>query len=652
MEEIKKLVAEIAVAATAYEYTDTPIISDEEFNAKVDRLRELDPSNKILFTPGWGAVSPSHKEKKPHTFLVYGFDTKIQSVVFQPEQLPETYVQSAKLDGLAIVAYYNDYDPRSNTSKFSFALTRNDGKVGLDVSSSLRGIKFPREVPGEINWVRGEVVTTWEATKKFDYSHPRNMACGLVNSDTLDEAHKELSFVVYNFDGDLPHNRKLEILEDIGFEVVRWTYGKSESDFNSHVNKFDYSNFNSYEKYKYPVDGSIITDNESGEGFAIKYPTEIVEVKVLSIVNQLSSRGRVIPVIEFEPVFLAGAMLNYCSGFNWMSIRDQGVGPGAVIKITRANEVIPDWVSTVSKGDCVVPASIEYEGVTYPTHWEGSHLEVKIDKTPDCIKTLLSWKCPHGVGQAKVIDLVKHFDIKTPEELVIVASNVGGMHNRLHELFGGTYQGRMIELLEAVNTGFTMAELLEATYSRNMGAEASDRLMKHYQNNPELMLEDLYRTHYRTREEITGEWDSDLESFESAKARLGSVRVITDIKIPLPEAVVDNMPTYVVGVGIEENRELITAVLSAGFNMTAPPVEVDTTSLIKICLTGTLSKSRGELLEEWKQYAVESDVKVAKYLITNNPGSGSSKIKTAEKLGMKVGVDILTEEEFRSIIGA
>ncbi|BCG50031.1 NAD-dependent DNA ligase LigA [Ralstonia phage RP13] len=619
MNRVEELVKLIVDAANAYYNTEAPLVSDEVFDSWTNELKSLDPDNKILSTPGWGATLPvTHKKKFNHTFQVGGLD-KVQHVDFDYASLwtdpGAEYTQSCKLDGLTGVAYYGKINPVTGKRMLKYVLTRNDGDVGLDITENLKYCNIPKEVPAHIEWVRGEVVTTWDAANKFEYSHPRNMACGLANSDEQGDAHKELHFVVYESDSghEITHQDRLVELDNLGFEVVRWAWIPYTPSIEERNKFFNYT-AEDFVKYEYPLDGSVIINNQTGEGFAVKYPTPIVEVKVTSIVNQLSSRGRVIPVIEFEPVFLAGATLNYCSGFNYVSIKEHGIGPGAIIRITRANEVIPHWVDTVSPVEAVIPEYVEENGVQYKTYWYDSHLEFIYDKTLDSLQTLLGWRSPHGVGGAKIKTLIEKFEITKHQELATLAANTEmfeSCRNKIREIFGETYGDRMVELLLSVHKGYTVAELLESTYSRNLGAEASDRLMKIYENDPARMATDLH---------VLGK---------------------------LPENIENQMPTYVVGEGVVQNIELIKNVLRAGFNIITPAPEVDNSAAIKITLTGTLSKSRPALMEEWSGKAVEVDIKQAQYLITDNPNSGSSKNKAAVKLG----VPVITEAEFRKIIG-
>lgn len=603
--ELQKLIIE---ASSAYYYTSEPIISDVEFDNLIKELRRLDSNNKLLTTINWGAINPTHKEKFPHTFEVGGLD-KIQSVNFDYSIISYPIIQSSKLDGITGVAYYKD-------GKLLRILTRNDGTVGLDVTSNLIYCNIPKVIDSSITYIHGEIVTTWDASKKFDYSHPRNMSAGIVNSDNISECNKELHFVVYDTNLDLNHEEKLIKLELEGFEVVRWEKINSSMEFEYALPVFDYSKPD-YISYDYPVDGSVITSMDQSVAFAIKYPTPNVKVKVLGISNQISERGRVTPVIEIEPTKLSGCTITRCSGFNYEKIIENGVGVGSIITITRANEVIPDWlydIPTINRVAVEVPTQLEYDGILYYTYMNGCQLEISKDKTMDSIKYLLSIRSPLGIAGAKIQTLIDSFGIKSHKDIVLLSNefSFSNQHEeKIFKVFGSSFSDRIIELLYNVSNGYTLAELLKSSFSKNLGSEAADRLMKYYFNDSLIMLEEL-------------EFNCGLRNKTSLL-----------------------MPSYGVAEGIKDNIEVIKSILNAGFNIIEPIKVVDTSDCIPICMTGKLSKSRSELTSEWKGKVVEVDINKAKYLITDNPSSPSSKNKAAQKLN----IPVITENEFRKILG-
>jgi DNA ligase (NAD+) len=104
----------------------------------------------------------------------------------------------------------------------------------------------------------------------------------------------------------------------------------------------------------YDVDGAIIeiTDDELKDllgatrhhhrwQIAYKENAETAQVKVLRVVPQTSRSGRVNPVAEVEPTRLSGAMIQRATAHHYKLVLDKGIGPGALIELTRSGEVIP-----------------------------------------------------------------------------------------------------------------------------------------------------------------------------------------------------------------------------------------------------------------------------------------------------------------------
>ena len=100
---IKDVVEDIKKCAQAY-YEGNPIVSDDEFDKKVEALRNLDPNNEILTTVGWGYdPTKSLGEKLYHKYGIIGsIDRKPKRI----EDIPMNFNIgrdriSAKLDGLS-----------------------------------------------------------------------------------------------------------------------------------------------------------------------------------------------------------------------------------------------------------------------------------------------------------------------------------------------------------------------------------------------------------------------------------------------------------------------------------------------------------------------------------------------------------------------
>ena len=109
---------------------------------------------------------------------------------------------------------------------------------------------------------------------------------------------------------------------------------------------------------EYEIDGIVIDVNEAlkrqqmnptrdtlNPAYAIKYKvSDAANQAVATVVGvewNASKHGYLKPKIKIEPVELVGVTVQNCTGFNAKFILDNGIGPGAKIRITRSGDVIP-----------------------------------------------------------------------------------------------------------------------------------------------------------------------------------------------------------------------------------------------------------------------------------------------------------------------
>jgi DNA ligase (NAD+) len=109
-----------------------------------------------------------------------------------------------------------------------------------------------------------------------------------------------------------------------------------------------------WQKIDYDVDGIVIeisddkikdfmgaTRHHHRWQIAFKRNTETAEVEVLRVIAQTSRSGRVNPVAEVEPTRLSGALIRRATAHHYNMVRQNGIGPGARIRLSRSGEVIP-----------------------------------------------------------------------------------------------------------------------------------------------------------------------------------------------------------------------------------------------------------------------------------------------------------------------
>jgi len=349
------IVAQLQAASDAY-YNGKPLLmNDDEFDALVEKLRAVDPKNPFFKTVGAavgaGAVKlpylmPSLDKIKP------GEDSLRRFLAGQ------AFVVSEKLDGLSAL-----WSP----SKKQLYL-RGDGVEGQDIShlTAIQGLRADGKA--KFGVVRGEIVLSRSQTVK---GPARSWVNGLIHqiSPAASEVAK-LRFVAYEvlFPSRLSRSAQFAWLEEAGYETP---WHVSAATVTEEALKAWLVERRAQSAYD--TDGIVIGYDAVAEvkTKALKNPKDCVAfkmpladqkavTKVLAVEWNTSAQGYLIPRIQFEPVTIGGAVIQYCTGHNARAILTGGVGPGAMICIRRSGDVIPTLESVVTPavGGAVMPAGV------------------------------------------------------------------------------------------------------------------------------------------------------------------------------------------------------------------------------------------------------------------------------------------------------
>jgi len=319
MENIK---ASLKRAAIAY-YNGDPIMSDSEF----DRLAEL---------CNYEDVGASSKDNRfPHAFQMFSLQKVFSNEINTKDPFnsyKDTVIVSPKLDGAAVSLLYVK-------GKLHRALTRGDGKKGLDITCQMRtlapanfGLSYV-DLP-EYFQVTGEVV----APKTI--KNARNYAAGALNLKDIEEfKQRELHFIAY---GLTPYQKPewscdLQMLKRLGFDTVM------DSNWS-----------------EYPDDGIVFRINSNAEfekrGYTSHHPRGAYALKqiqtgvittLLDVVWNVGKSGVVAPVAMLEPVDIDGATVSKATLHNAKYIEDMCLELGCKVEVIRSGENIPRIVRRV-----------------------------------------------------------------------------------------------------------------------------------------------------------------------------------------------------------------------------------------------------------------------------------------------------------------
>lgn len=373
-----------AIEKANYEYhvLDAPTISDEQYDALLRELLQLEAEHPEIVTPESPTqrvgAPPSERFKPirhaaPMLSLgnafdedeVRAFDQRVRKLLGRAD--PIGYVCELKIDGLAVNLTYVD-------GRFVEGATRGDGTVGEDITANLRTIKsvplvLRERSKGRID-VRGEVylpVRSFEATNSERaergeplFANPRNAAAGAVRQvDPRKTAERDLSIYVYSAAGiEVPtQHLLLERLKTLGFRVnPKWRRASGADD----VIAYAAERREEREELGYGVDGVVVKVDGIADqerlgyvartprwAIAYKFPAEQATTMVEDIKAYVGRTGVLTPVAWLAPVQVGGTTVKRATLHNLDEVRRLDVRVGDRVLIQRAGDVIPEVVAVV-----------------------------------------------------------------------------------------------------------------------------------------------------------------------------------------------------------------------------------------------------------------------------------------------------------------
>ena len=379
IEQMKKLIQEIAVHNHNYYDLDKPTISDAEYDKLYYTLVDLEKETGIVLPNSptlrvGGEILPGF-QKRRHPKKLYSLN-KIRSQVELEEWIDDMekvhagaqFTVEYKFDGLHLVIEYDG-------GKYLSATTRGNGTVGEDVTAQVQTIRsVPLEIPfkGHL-FVEGEGMMTNSALKAFNrhsdepLKNARNAAAGAIrNLDPKETAKRRLDFFCYGIlqaDGENFENQVQihEFLQKNGF--LTGNYFKLTSNIDEILNEIKYVD-KIKDKIDILIDGLVISLNSTAYrddvGWTAKFPKWAVAYKfeaqeatttLEDVVWQVGRTGKVTPIAILQPVELAGATVSRATLNNMDDIKRKQVSIGSRIFVRRSNEVIPEVLGLAEEAD-------------------------------------------------------------------------------------------------------------------------------------------------------------------------------------------------------------------------------------------------------------------------------------------------------------
>lgn len=412
--------------AEAY-HNDQALISDFAFDALIDLYEsKFGPYSEV------GAQPRGKKTLLPYylgSLRKIKDDNELNNWI---KKYSGPYVIQDKVDGLTLL-----YVIKDGTYQL---YTRGGGTKGLNVSHLIDYLRLPK-----LNYniaVRGEVVMFKKTFKKIGigYSNPRNMVSGLINSkDSFNPAFAaQLHFLAFRImESEETPEFQMGQLTQIGFEGP-WA-GIMQTISIEELNKLLEWRKN---QASYEMDGLVIYQNKYEEYPEGENPRHVIAYKeigdtaivtVTDVIWEASMHRLLKPVITYTPILLSGAMLERASGFNARYIQENGIGPGAVIEITRSGDTIPYIVNVLQKSIPKFPDSAIIGNYTY------NGVEIILDQNNDQVMAakmfhFLDKLDVKGIGPGRVKLLIDNGIGNTAQLLVTSAEfflRIPGFGNKL-----------------------------------------------------------------------------------------------------------------------------------------------------------------------------------------------------------------------------
>ena len=359
--DITSRVEELNKASKAYYNTGQPIMSDAEFDNKLEELRQWEEETGIVLsnspTHNVGATVLDNIKEVTHKTPMLSLKKCHSADEIIKFANNHNLVASVKLDGLTVRLTYKD-------GNLVLAESRGNGIVGSDVTEH---VKQFTNVSLHIN-KEGTYIIDGEALIKTDdfeelnkndkYKTPRNLASGTLGGlDTSVVKNRKLRWYAWEVveGSKYPESFASSLMEanDLGFETVPFAnLSWAELNVQEAIDFF----LDEAKKENLPQDGVVFkfediaygkslgrTTDYFNNGIAYKVYNKSVETELIDIEYTMGKTGILTPTAVFKPVEIEGTIVERASLHNISVMKEIMDKPwvGQHIGVFKANLIIP-----------------------------------------------------------------------------------------------------------------------------------------------------------------------------------------------------------------------------------------------------------------------------------------------------------------------
>lgn len=659
-EKIENLREELRTHNYNYYVLDKPVITDFEFDKKLEELQALETKHPEFFdanspTQRVGGEVTKNFNTVTHEYRMYSLANS-----YSKEDLEDwearlhklignniTYTCELKYDGVSISIHYEK-------GLLVKAVTRGDGFQGDDVTANVKTIrsvplKLKGDFPDKLE-IRGEIILPYKGFTQLNqkriaqgeepYANPRNTASGSLKlQDSAEVAQRPLDCLLYGVVGEklpfLSHYESLEKARQWGFKVP--PQAQEVKDITEVLAYLAYWNERRHD-LPYETDGVVVKVNNIQQqeelgytakaprwAMAYKFKAEQAHTQLEHISFQVGRTGAITPVANLTPVQLAGTIVKRASLHNADQIEKLDVREGDWVFVEKGGEIIPKIVA--------VDFTKRAESLTEFTY---------ITTCPECNTPLKREEgeaqhyCPNVKGcPPQIIGRIQHFISRKAMDV----EGLGGetvallVKEKLIESYADLYELKKEQLLplermaekSAVNLlqgieaskNIPFERVLYALGVRHVGETVAKKLALHYKN-------------ITTLRNATKD---DLVSVDEIGEKIAD-SIIEFFGNPTNIAFIERLERYGLQFSIaKEQLEGLTDKLSGS------------TFVISGVFTQVSRKEIKTLIEKNGGKVTSSISAKTDYLVAGE-NMGPSKLAKAEKLGTKM----LSEEAFLALL--
>ena len=629
-EQLKQKIIE---AKNAYYNTDSPIMSDFEY----DKLVEEYGGELSVGAPVLDSIKKVHIIDRPMLSL-----DKVHSIEeIESFKKDKVLIASVKCDGLSVRLVYENGELVS-------ANTRGDGYIGGDITEHAHYIQgIPLIIPksGHVV-VDGEVIIFKRDFDPNRFKNQRNAAAGaLALLDMNEVKSRKLSFIAWDIisiDNEYKsyHDKLCTVWQQLGFMVVPYDILTKKADTLDIQGAID-NCMEMAKKIGCPCDGVVFKydDLEYGtslgatahhfrDAVAWKPGIKEYETEVKDIEWTMGRTGQLTPVLIYNDIDIDGSTCNRASLHN-ITVMTQLMGgafPGQRVFIYKANEIIPQVSHAQTNNPKMIP------GIPIPTScpYCGGDVEIRKDNDSEVLY------CINPSCNGKLINRLDHFcgkkglDIKGLSKITLEKLINYGWLNNIEDIFTlNTYKTEWAnkpgfgtvsvnKILNAIEESkkCSTAKFICAIGIPLIGKVASEALAKKFED-------------YKTFREAVNNNSQELYEI----AGIGEVMIQTLLDYDFTEA--DSI--------FEKYIEEMRSVASVSGSKKLEGKTFVITGKLKVF------KNRNEIksaIEKEGGKVTDSVSSKTSYLINNDVESTSSKNLKAKQLN----IPIITEDEFLQMI--